>query len=57
MNVLAGYKTYVVSALALAVGVVELIGWDVVAGVDQSNAWTHIQVALSAMFLRAGIAK
>lgn len=57
MDKINGNKTYILSWLSLAVGVVELFGMDVVPGIDASNAMTTIQAALTAIFLRHGISR
>lgn len=54
LAILDGYKTYIIGILGLAIGLAELLGIDVIAGVDQSTAWTTIQVALTGMFLKRG---
>ena len=49
-----GYKTYILAAFAVAIGVAELIGFDVVPNIDQSTALNAIWAALAAVFLRQG---
>lgn len=52
-----GNGTYIVSVVGLIVGVLEMVGVDVVPGVDKANAMQTIQVSLSAIFIRAGLKK
>lgn len=58
MNVLSGYKTYIVAALLAIVGIVEgLLGMDI-PGVTVSDDWMLVLLnALGLGALRAGVAK
>lgn len=57
MKAIEGYKTYIVAAASVAIGVAELLGYDVAPGVDRSNALQFIITAITATTLRDAIAK
>jgi hypothetical protein len=52
---LAGYKTYIISVVAFVVSVLELAGIDVLPQMTPDMAWTQIQLALTAIFLKMGM--
>ncbi len=49
-----GYKTYLLSALAIIIAVLEFIGWDVVPNIDQTTALNAVWAAVAAITLRHG---
>lgn len=53
----SGYKTYISLALLILVCAAEKIGINVVDGIDASNAATVAWGAITAAFMRSGIAK
>jgi hypothetical protein len=54
---MTGWKTYALTALALAVAVAEMAGIDVVPNIDQANALNAIWAALTAAAVRHGVSK
>lgn len=52
---LTGYKTYIVAAMAVLIGVFELLGFDVAPGVDKSNAMDFIFNGVMGATIRNGI--
>jgi lysozyme family protein len=54
MNILAGYKTYIVAALMLLIGLAGLVGIDIPAFDGQAPA-TLVMEALAFIFLRKGL--
>ena len=57
MNILAGYKTYLAVGVAIIVAIAELLGIDVVPGIDQSTALNALWAAVTAGFIRNGMPK
>lgn len=53
----SGYKTYISLALLILVCGAEKLGIDVVSGIDATNAATVAWGAITAAFMRSGIAK
>jgi hypothetical protein len=49
-----GYKTYLLGAIAVSIGVAEFLGMDVVPNIDQSTALNAIWIAIAAMTIRQG---
>ena len=54
MDVLKGYRTYVVAAMMLVVGLAQILGIDLPA-VDGQSAGQLVLEALAIIFLRRGI--
>ena len=50
-----GWKTYALSAIAVAVAAAEFFGLDVVANIDQATALNALWAALVAAAIRHGV--
>lgn len=57
MEWFSGKKTFITALLMIAVGLAEMFGMDVVAGVDQSNAMLMVSAGFAFFFNRQAIAK
>lgn len=54
MNILSGFKTYIVAVIMVLSGVAEILGVDV-PGVEAADASRMIMEGLAFFFVRAGI--
>jgi hypothetical protein len=54
MDILNGYKTYIVAALMLLMGLAQMLGLDIPA-MDGNAAGNLIMEALAVLFLRKGL--
>ncbi len=54
---LDGKKSYIVGVLMIAIGVVELVGIDVVADVTQGSAINYILAGFSMISIKSAISK
>lgn len=54
MNLLEGYKTYIVAAMMLLAGLAQILGMELPA-LDQQSAGHMMMEALAVIFLRKGL--
>jgi hypothetical protein len=54
---LDGYKTYILGAVTVVIGIVELLGIDVIPGVDQAGAFNYILGGLALITGKSAIKK
>ena len=57
LKFLDGYKTYILGAVTILIGVLELIGIDVVAAVDQTNAFNYILGGFAMITAKSALVK
>ncbi len=57
LTALSGKKTYIAAFLTAVVCIAEMLGYDVVPGIDQGNAMQTLLTAVFASTIRDGIAK
>lgn len=57
LELLSGKKVYILAAVGVVIGLLEMAGIDVVPNVDQTNALTYIWAALMAAAGRSAVAK
>lgn len=57
LKTLDGLKTYALGVVTIAIGVLELVGVDVVPNIDASNATTTIMAGFGILFARSALKK